>query len=424
MAEDRDDAAPAPAPAVGAAESAAFAIMMALAAYLGRGNPDFVYPQILWGFLALLVFNLANFIFLPRRLGPTGRARVSVPINAAMIAAILYWSGGRDSTLWVLNLLPIFTAVLACSGLGTLIATGLALAPLAVFYAPSLRAGDWSGLLELAVKSLTLTAAAAMGARVAAHERRARRSLDEERELARGERLRTRETLSHLDRLATLGTLSASVAHELNGPLAAILGFAEVEGAADPDEAPRTLERVATNAKRCRDIVQNMLGFARRRGAAREPADLNALVRRCVDLKRFDWQGSGLSLDTDYDETLPAIPCSGSEIQQIVFNLLTNAEQALNANGGGRIRVRTVRADAAARVEVEDDGPGIPPDVLKRLGEPFYTTKPAGTGLGISICKKIAADHKGGLRIESAPGRTVFTLELPLTLPPPSSGNC
>lgn len=239
------------------------------------------------------------------------------------------------------------------------------------------------------------------------------------RELERGQKERTqmREKLQHIDRLATLGTLSAGIAHELNGPLASILGFAEagLEENPEPEQA-HILQQVEKNAKRCRDIIQNTLSFARSRGAAREPADLNALVRQCVDLKRHDWHGGGVTIEEAYAAGLPPAPMSGPEIQQIVFNLLTNAEQSIRASGAaGVIRVSTSVEDGRVVAAVQDDGPGISGEAMPRIWEPFFTTKPAGqgTGLGLSISKRIAESHRGRLRVDSKAGRTVFSLELP-----------
>jgi signal transduction histidine kinase len=403
---------------LGLAESAAFAIMMALAAYLGRENPRFAHPQILWDFLGLLTFNLLNFSALPGRLAPLVRARVAAGVNTLLISLIILHSGGRESYFWVMLLLPLFSAALALPNAELAGELAVIAALLAAFYAPILRSRSWAEALELAVKIATLAAAAGMTRRVAAAERAARGQLEREQERALRERVEMREKLQHIDRLATLGTLSAGIAHELNGPLASILGFAEagLEEAPEPEQA-HVLEQVAKNAKRCRDIIQNTLSFARTRGGPREPADLNALVRQCVDLKRHDWHGGGVRIDEAYAPSLPLAPVSGAEIQQIVFNLLTNAEQSIRSGpaGAGVVRVGTRAEDGRVIITVEDDGPGIAPENLARIWEPFFTTKPAGqgTGLGLSISRRIAENHKGRLRVESKPGRTAFSLELP-----------
>ncbi|MBI3565467.1 MAG: hypothetical protein HY079_09755, partial [Elusimicrobia bacterium] len=376
-------------PSFGAAESAAFAVLMAAAAYLERQNPLFVYPDVLWASLGLLVFNLVNFAALSARLEPRARALVAVAVNAALIGLVVRFSGGRGSYFWVLFLLPIFTSALALGRTGARLTLGAVALLLASFYAPALRARIWPEVLELATKALTLAAAAEMIRRVASSERRARAHLRQKHSRALRERRETRESLQSMDRLATLGALSAGIAHDLNGPLASILGHAEVALENGPDDLTgKALERILFSAKHCRDVVRNTLAFARRQTAEREVVALNALVRRCADLKRHDWIDGAVRLEEDYAAAEPRALVCGPEIQQVVFNLLTNADQALrSANGGGRIVARTVAVDGRARVEIEDDGPGIPPAVLARVWEPFFTTKPAGqgTGLGLSI---------------------------------------
>ena len=406
------------APSFGAAESSVFAIIMAAAAYLERQNPRFVYPEILWASLGLLVFNLVNFAALLERLDPGVRARVAVTANAALIAGVVYFSGGRESYFWVLFLLPIFTGALSFGRTGSRLALGGVGLLLAAFYLPSVRGRIWAEVLELAIKLATLATAAEMIRRVASSERRARARLRQRHERALRERRETLETLQNLDRLATLGTLAASIAHDLNTPLASILGHAESAlEQGEPDElTAKCLNRIVFGAKHARDVVRHTLDFARRAGADPEPADLNALVRRCADLKRHDWLDGAVKLVEEYAEPAPRAVVRGPQIQQVVFNLMTNAEQALrSARGGGRISLRTAALDGRVRVVVEDDGPGIPPAVLARIWEPFFTTKPAGqgTGLGLSISRDIADKHGGVLTVETRPGRTAFTLDLP-----------
>ncbi|MFA6028355.1 MAG: ATP-binding protein [Elusimicrobiota bacterium] len=411
----------------GGADSVAFTLMMGIAAYLGRENPDFVYPHILWAFLALLAFNLLNFGLLARRLPPERRQAVAVGANTLLIAAILYYSGGHVSYFWVMFLLPIFSACLAFRERGILWTTGAALALLLLFHAESLRFRIWVEVLSMVVKMLTLLAAAGVTMRVAAGERRAVHRLAEEQERAERERREAREKLQHMDRLATLGTLSASIAHELKSPLASVLGFAQV-GLGGPDDAPRlrrALERVEEGALRCRRTLQDMLAFARSQKSGKGACDLNALILECIELKRCDMVLSPVRIEETLAADLPAVELAGPEFQQVLFNLLGNADQALREKGGGLIRVRTSREDGRVRVVVQDDGPGIPPEAADKVWEPFYTTKPAGqgTGLGLSISRQIVEDHGGTIRLDAPPeGGARFTIEFPLPklpAPPP-----
>lgn len=403
---------------MGIAESTAFAIMMALAAYLGRENPLFVYPEILWSFLALLSFNLINFTMLSDLLPARDRAQIAVFINVLLISVIVHYSGGYESYFWVMYLLPIFASALVFRWAGISAALTGILALMIFFYSSSIYDRIWAEILEMAIKMLTLLTSAGMTFRVVTAERRARLQLDQEQERVRRERVEMRERLQSIDRLMTLGTLSAGIAHELNGPLANILGFVETApriGIAE--EVKWALGRIEFNAKLCRDIVHNTLAFARTRGTNRAVSNLNGLARQCVELKNHDWAGGSVRIEENYDQTLRPTSVNGAEIQQVVFNLLANAEHAVRScsDSDGLIQVRTAADVDRIRIEIEDNGPGIPPEILAKIWEPFFTTKPVGqgTGLGLSISKNIAENHGGKLRVESQPGRTIFTLELP-----------
>ena len=409
---------------LGAAENVAFAIIMTLAAYLGRANPNFVYPEILWSFLALLVFNLANFLHVFRRLKVSMRNRLTVAANILLVTLIIRYSGETESYFWVMYLLPIFSAALSSRRRGIL-ATGVFIfLALAVFYSNSIREAIWPEIIELFTKTATLLAAASVTARVAFRERFSREELAKEKANALRERIKMREQIQHMDRLATLGTLSASITHELKTPLSAIIGFAEI--ARDPRTASTDVvgivDRIDRRAVRCIEIIEDMLSFARRQKKEKAPTDLNALVHKCVDLKRYDWFDNKLGVKEDYEPALPQVAIAAAEIQQVVFNLLTNAEQAigLKPGGAGSIRVSTKSGPKKILVRVEDDGPGISPEVMKKIWEPFFTTKPAGmgTGLGLPICRQILEEHGGTLSADSEEGRyAAFTIELPRSTP-------
>lgn len=399
----------------GGADGAAFTVMMAIAAYFGRANPHFVHPQILWGFLALLAFNLLYFSRFSRR------PAVSAWGNAALVVPIVLWSGGTQSYFWVMFLLPIFTASLALAPKGVLAVSAACAAALAGFYAGAFARGSWPEALEWAVKAATLGISALAVGRVAARERGARLQLEAERERAAKDRVEARLRVQHMDRLATLGTLSATIAHELNTPLGSILGFAEVALSGLPAGASQgdLLKRIEAGARRCKQIIQDMRAFARGERAAREDCDVNALVRECVELKMFDWAPTLVRCEERYADPAPRALLPGSRVQQVVFNLLANAEHAvLSKPGAGLIVVRTSAEGPMVRVSVEDDGPGLPPEVLARLGESFMSTKIDGTGLGLMISKQIVEDLDGWLRAENRPeGGARFTVELP-TNPP------
>lgn len=405
---------------IGLPENAAFAIMMALAAYLSRENPLFTYPGILWAFLAFFVFNYLNFSLLPDRMPQDRRAALGAGLNIVAIAAIVALSGGRESNFWVMYLLPIFSAAMTLEKRGVALVLGAVLLAMASVYAGSLWAHAWLEIVEFLIKALALTAAAAVTARFAFSERLARQLLAEEMRRTALERSETRERMQHLDRLATMGTLIASITHELKGPLAAILGAAEI-GAGDASmgvEGVELLAIIKRSAQRCQVTISDMLAFSRKEAVKRELADLNLLLKRCLDLKRFDWVGGHISVLEDLAPGLPIVTVCESEVQQVVFNLLNNAEQAIRSKTEprGTIEVRSGLHGGGVRLSIIDDGPGIPPDAVKKVWETFFTTKPAGqgTGLGLPISRGIIERHGGTLDFESVPGRTAFHIDLKL----------
>ena len=405
---------------IGLPENAAFAIMMALAAYLSRENPLFTYPGILWAFLAFFLVNYLNFTLLPDRLPEDRRAFLGAGLNIAAIFAIVALSGGKESHFWVMYLLPIFSAAMVLERRGVGCVLGAVLLAVCASFLDSISSLVWLELAAMLIEILALTAAAAVTARFAFSERRARRRLDEELSRTSRERSETRERMQHLDRLATMGTLMASITHELRGPLTAILGAAEL-GVADAslgEDGVQVLSIISRSAKRCQKTIADTLAFSRKDVVKREPADLNLLLKRCLELKGFDWVGGDIAVVESLEPALPKVTVSESELQQVVFNLLNNAEQAIRSKSQprGRIEVRSGRHDGGVRLSVVDDGPGIPPDAAKRVWEAFFTTKPAGqgTGLGLPISRSIVESHGGTLTFETEPGCTAFHIDLKL----------
>lgn len=226
-------------------------------------------------------------------------------------------------------------------------------------------------------------------------------------------------SLAQVERLQTLGEIVAGVAHELNNPLSAVLGYSELlRRKAEVEDDVRDLERVVQSARRCKRIVQNLLGFARKHQPEKKFEDLNRCVRKVVELKSYSFRNSNVSVEIDLDEDLPSTLFDYYQVEQVLLNLINNAEHALRDGGrGGKIRVRTFANADSIALEVEDDGPGIPPEVQERVFDPFFTTKEvgSGTGLGLSVAFGIVQEHGGSLTL--APyerGRGArFTLTLP-----------
>ncbi len=405
-----------------AADTAVFAIFMVAAALLGREYPDVAYPDILWAFLGLLLGNFLTLSLFPKTLAEGRRMAVATSLNILWLTLILHYSGGARSYFWVLYLLPVFHGCLSLTPSRTLAAATAVIAALTIFHRDSLLGGIWGEVMSWLAKVLTIGLSALVVHRVAFRERATRAHLEREQREYERERLRTRERLQHMDRLATLGTLSAAVAHEINTPLAAILGtieFARLGPPPNPKMA-EALSKIESAARRCVAIVRQRLNFARSAPGDREPCDVNALVRECLQLKRHDWMLEGIAIEEDLDEALSRLRLRGPQIQQVLFNLLTNAQQALlgSKTAKPRVRVSTRARDGGADITVADNGPGIPPALREKIWEAFFTTKgQMGTGLGLAICRQIIEDHDGRLTLEALDRGASFAIFLPARTP-------
>ncbi|MBI5238856.1 MAG: GHKL domain-containing protein [Elusimicrobia bacterium] len=413
----------------GPVDGVVFAVLMVAAAFLGRENPRFVYPQVLYGFLALLAFNLLNFSVLPRLLPEPRRAVLVAAYNILCLALVVRFSGGPQSYFWVLYLLPLFNACLAFRVRGVAAVAAAVVALLWASHAGAWTQARWAGLLEPLVKTAIICASAFVVLRVAAREREACGRLEGERRRGETERTRVQEQLRGMDRLATLGTLTAGVTHELNTPLSAILAWAHMRPGRDfgEEELPRVLERIEACAERCRRIMQDMLAFARQKTGGSRFCDLNALLRECLKIKEHDLLPDRVQAEADLAEDLPEVLTCPGEFQQVVFNLLTNAHQALRGAGrkDGRIRLSSRKEGGWVMVAVEDNGPGVPPELAERIWDSFFTTKAEGegTGLGLAICRQIVMGQGGRIALEEAPGggaRFVVRLALPAAPAPVS----
>ena len=238
---------------------------------------------------------------------------------------------------------------------------------------------------------------------------------------------RLRETQAQLvqaAKMSALGQLVSGVAHELNNPLSVIIGYGQLLLARDvPATLKRPLELMVAQGDRMAKIVRNLLYFARQRPPERAAVDIRQVMEQTLSLRLNHLTLSGIAVERDFPDALPVINGDAQQLEQVFLNLLLNAEQAIHeTKAAGRIALRArLRPDGRAIfAQVVDDGPGIPADALPRVFEPFYTTKTVGmgTGLGLSVSYGIVQEHGGRLTVDSRPGETTFTLELPVTAPP------
>ncbi len=241
------------------------------------------------------------------------------------------------------------------------------------------------------------------------------------------ERLRTTQAqLVQSEKLSAIGLLVAGVAHELNNPLTSVIGYAQLvndELASRPDlaEAAASLSvdvsRVLTESERAARIVRNLLTFARSQSSERERQDVADLCARVVQLRAYDFRLKEIEVVTRFAPDLPPVHADGGQIQQVLLNLLLNAEQAMKGAAMRRLEINvSFEADCGAvLVEIRDSGHGIETANLRRIFDPFFTTRGVGdgTGLGLSIAYGIVRDHGGQIWAESRPERTSFFIRLP-----------
>ncbi len=230
-----------------------------------------------------------------------------------------------------------------------------------------------------------------------------------------------RQQLLQAQRLSSVGALASSVAHEFNNILTTIINYARL-ALREGDEAARTqaLEKILKGSQRAATIINSMLGFARNNSTQRERTDIVALVEETLILTEKDLSKHRIHVEKKYHGR-PCAPVVRGQIEQILLNLIINARQAMPRGGRLTIDVRANAHTGMAEVRIADTGVGIPPEGLRLIFEPFYTTKEpdehghGGTGLGLSVCRQIIEQHQGRIRVESLVGRgSTFTVKLPL----------
>lgn len=224
--------------------------------------------------------------------------------------------------------------------------------------------------------------------------------------------------LRHSEKMAAVGQLVAGVAHEINNPLAAIVGYSDLllENSSVPKAAKEELEIVLKEAERTKEIVQNLLRFARQMPAKREALDVHDVLRQVLQLRTYGAASGGVEVVERFSNKIPQVLGDANQLQQVFLNILNNAYDAVRESGhAGRIEIATSERDSAVEITIRDNGVGI--SDTARIFEPFYTTKEVGkgTGLGLSICYGIVREHGGDVICENNSDGTgcTFFVRLP-----------
>jgi len=247
---------------------------------------------------------------------------------------------------------------------------------------------------------------------------------DRARLLARSEQSvenlqRLQAQMVQTEKLVSLGQLAAGAAHEINNPLAAILGFSDLlaDDPTLPEKARVTAGKIRDQARRTKTLVANLLRFARQVPPERTLLDINTVVTNAVQLRALDLRSSKSRIDMQLESVLPGVRGDGNQLLQVFFNIVNNGIDAMEATEGGVLTIKTIRDRGNVLILFTDTGPGIKDP--QRVFDPFYTTKPVGkgTGLGLSICFGILQEHAGKiLCYNSQQGGAVFRVELPAVL--------
>jgi len=235
------------------------------------------------------------------------------------------------------------------------------------------------------------------------------------------ERLKsTQAQLIQSEKLSGIGEFIAGVAHELNNPLTAVMGFSELLRNAELDSKyQRHLEMINKSAIRCHKIVQALLSFARRRAPERKPVCLNSLVEGALEILAYQLRTNNIEVTARLDPQLPPVMVDPHQLQQVFVNIINNARQAIESDQPrGWIKVTTEAQGSSVLAIIQDSGPGIPEEHLSKIFDPFFTTKGVGegTGLGLSLCYGIVKDHGGTIfPINKAGEGAMFIIELPIS---------
>jgi len=274
-----------------------------------------------------------------------------------------------------------------------------------------------TGFGELAAFPLRNQEGKIIGFRGVSRDVTERKRMEEERrELERKAQLASR--------LATVGEMASGIAHEINNPLTGVIGYAQLlmQRQDIPEDAKKDLKVINDGGQRVAGIVSKMLTFARQYKPQRDYVSINDLIANTLALRAYELETHNIKVITHLDPELPATIADGGQLQQVFLNLIVNAETEMDlAHGKGRLSIKTEKIDDTIRISFKDDGAGISKENMDKIFNPFFTTREVGqgTGLGLSMCHGIIAEHNGRIYAESKSGKgATFVVELPIVTRP------
>jgi len=280
-----------------------------------------------------------------------------------------------------------------------------------------IRKDGSTGFGELAAFPLRNQEGKIIGFRGVSRDVTERKRMEEERrELERKAQLASR--------LATVGEMASGIAHEINNPLTGVIGYAQLlmQRQDIPEDAKKDLKVINDGGQRVAGIVSKMLTFARQYKPQRDYVSINDLIANTLALRAYELETHNIKVITHLDPELPATIADGGQLQQVFLNLIVNAETEMDlAHGKGRLSIKTEKIDDTIRISFKDDGAGISKENMDKIFNPFFTTREVGqgTGLGLSMCHGIIAEHNGRIYAESKSGKgATFVVELPIVTRP------
>jgi len=381
-----------------------------------------VRDRFVWLFVLFCIYSLALYAALVHR---PGRARriylAALALDALALTAVLHLTGGVYS-----DFLPGFAAMVALHGFYYGWRMGLAVAAAGIVLslasdAAALSQRHWT---SAAVRLAFLPLLAIWVGALSQQERRQREQAEQlNRELreAWDQAQRVQDKLRQADRLAASGKVAAQLAHQIKNPLGSIALNVEMlqaelgsPGAVAGAETLDMLRSVQVELDVLTELTENYLGFARLPTLEPAPTDINAVLRELVDFLNAEMRRGSVTITADLGADMPLAPVDAKQMKLAFANLMRNSLEAME--GGGRLRVATAAVNGCVRIELSDTGGGVPKGDEDRIFELFYSTKSSGSGLGLTMTRKIVEDHGGSITCRSVPGAgTTFTVDVPLT---------